>query len=154
GFHRVHQFQKVEQVIFCENEPEIVLAEHHRLIGNVEAILQALELPHRVALACTGELGMGQVMKHEIETWMPSRSAYSETHSCSTLGEFQSRRLNIRYRTTEGNLKFVATLNNTAVASPRILIPILETYQQADGSVKIPQALVPYMNGMTEIRPK
>lgn len=154
GFYRVHQFQKVEQVIFCENEPDVVLAEHHRLIGNVEGLLQALELPHRVALACTGELGMGQVMKHEIETWMPSRGAYSETHSCSTLGEFQSRRLNIRYRTTEGNLKFVATLNNTAVASPRILIPILETYQQADGSVKIPQALVPYMNGMTEIRPK
>jgi seryl-tRNA synthetase len=154
GFYRVHQFQKVEQVIFSENEPEIVLAEHHRLIANVEAILHALELPHRVALACTGELGMGQVMKHEIETWMPSRAAYSETHSCSTLGEFQSRRLNIRYRTTEGNLKFVATLNNTALASPRILIPILETYQQADGSVKIPQALVPYMNGMTEIRPK
>lgn len=154
GFYRVHQFQKVEQVILCENEPEIVRAEHDRLIGNVEALLQALELPYRVALACTGELGMGQTMKHEIETWMPSRGAYSETHSCSTLGEFQSRRLNIRYRSAEGSLKFVATLNNTAVASPRILIPILETYQQEDGSVRIPQALVPYMNGITEIRPK
>lgn len=154
GFYRVHQFQKVEQVILCENEPEIVRAEHERLIANVEALLQALELPHRVALACTGELGMGQTMKHEIETWMPSRGAYSETHSCSTLGEFQSRRLNIRYRAADGNLRFAATLNNTAVATPRILIPILETYQQEDGSVRIPQALVPYMNGMTEIRPK
>ena len=154
GFYRVHQFQKVEQVIFCENEPEIILAEHQRLITNVEALLQALELPYRVALACTGELGMGQTMKHEIETWMPSRGAYSETHSCSTLGEFQTRRLNIRYRTAEGNLKFCATLNNTAVASPRILIPILETYQQADGSVKSPQALLPYMHGITELRPK
>lgn len=154
GFYRVHQFQKVEQVVICENRPEVVRAEHEALVANVEGILQALELPYRVALACTGELGMGQTLKHEIETWMPSRRAYSETHSCSTLGEFQSRRLNIRYRNAEGKLEFCATLNNTAVASPRILIPILETYQQADGSVKIPEALLPYMHGITEIRPK
>jgi seryl-tRNA synthetase len=154
GYYRFHQFHKVEQVVLCENEPEIIRAEHEALLGNSEAILQALRLPHRVALACTGELGMGQVLKHEIETWMPSRGAYSETHSCSTLGEFQSRRLNIRYRPAEGSLRFCATLNNTAIASPRVLIPILETYQEADGSVKIPEALQPYLPGITELRPK
>ena len=141
-------------MVICENEPELVRAEHDALVANVEAILQALGLPYRVALACTGEMGMGQVLKHEIETWMPSRGAYSETHSASTLGEFQSRRLNIRYRTPEGQMRFAATLNNTAIASPRILIPLLETYQQADGSVRIPEALHPYLPGITELRPR
>jgi seryl-tRNA synthetase len=154
GFYRVHQFQKVEQVVICVNEPEIIRAEHQALLGNSEAILQALRLPHRVALACSGELGMGQTLKHEIETWMPSRQTYSETHSCSTLGEFQSRRLSIRYRDADGNMRFAATLNNTAAASPRLLIPILETYQRADGSVEIPEALHPYLPGITELRPK
>lgn len=154
GFYRVHQFHKVEQVVFCENEPELVRAEHEQLVANVEELLQALDLPYRVALACTGEMGMGQTLKHEIETWMPSRQAYAETHSCSTLGEFQSRRLNIRYRSADGNLRFCATLNNTAVASPRILIPLLETYQQADGSVRIPGALHPYLPGITQLRPR
>ncbi len=153
GFYRVHQFHKVEQVILCPNEPDLVRAEHEALVANVEFILQSLGLPYRVALACTGEMGMGQVRKHEIETWMPSRGTYSETHSASTLGEFQSRRLNIRYRNAEGQLRFCATLNNTAIASPRILIPLLETYQQADGSVKIPEVLHPYLPGITELRP-
>ena len=154
GFYRVHQFHKVEQVVICANEEELVRAEHEALVNNVESLLQALGLPYRVALACTGEMGMGQVRKHEIETWMPSRGAYSETHSASTLGEFQSRRLNIRHRNAEGQMRFCATLNNTAVASPRILIPLLETYQQADGSVKIPEVLHPYLPGITELRPK
>jgi seryl-tRNA synthetase len=154
GFYRVHEFQKVEQVVLCANEPERVRAEHEALVTNVEGILQALGLPHRVALACTAELGMGQVRKHEIETWMPSRQTYSETHSCSTLGEFQSRRLNIRYRDGEGRLSFCATLNNTAIASPRIMIPLLETYQQADGSVRLPEVLHPYLHGITELCPK
>lgn len=154
GLYRVHQFYKVEQVIIAPNDDELVRQEHEGLVANVEGILQALGLPYRVALACTGEMGMGQTWKHEIETWMPSRSAYSETHSCSTLGEFQARRCNIRYRDAEGKMRFCQTLNNTAVASPRILIPLLETYQQADGSVKIPEALQPYMNGLTELRPK
>jgi seryl-tRNA synthetase len=152
GFYRVHQFHKIEQVVICENEPEIVRAQHEALLANAEGILQALGLPHRVSLACTGELGMGQVLKHEVETWMPSRQTYSETHSCSSLGEFQSRRLNIRYRNGEGRLRFCATLNNTAIASPRIMIPLLETYQQADGTVRIPEALHPYMGGITELR--
>ncbi|MCC2667983.1 MAG: serS [Armatimonadetes bacterium] len=154
GLYRVHQFYKVEQVIIAQNDDEVVRAEHDGLVSNVEGILQALELPYRVALACTGEMGMGQTRKHEIETWMPSRAAYSETHSCSTLGEFQARRCNIRYRDADGKMRFCQTLNNTAVASPRILIPLLETYQQADGSVRIPEALQPYLNGITELRPK
>lgn len=154
GFYRVHQFRKIEQVVLCENEPDIMRSEHERILGNAEWLLQQLGLPHRVALACTGELGMGQILKHEVETWMPSRKTYSETHSCSTLGEFQSRRLNMRYRDAEGKMRFCATLNNTAVASPRILIPILETYQQADGSVQIPEVLHPYLPGITELRPK
>lgn len=154
GLYRVHQFYKVEQVIIAPNDDELVRQEHEGLVANVEGILQALELPYRVALACTGEMGMGQTRKHEIETWMPSRAAYSETHSCSTLGEFQARRCNIRYRDAEGKMRFCQTLNNTAVASPRILIPLLETYQQADGSVKIPAVLQPYMNGITELKPK
>lgn len=154
GLYRVHQFYKVEQVIIAPNDDDLVRREHNGLVDNVERILQDLELPYRVAQACTGEMGMGQTWKNEIETWMPSRAAYSETHSCSTLGEFQARRCNIRYRDAEGKMRFCQTLNNTAVASPRILIPLLETYQQADGSVKIPTALLPYMAGVTELRPK
>ncbi|MFN3652503.1 MAG: serine--tRNA ligase [Armatimonadota bacterium] len=154
GFYRVHQFHKVEQVVICENDPDVMRAEHEALVANVEALLQALELPHRVARACTGELGMGQTLKTEIETWMPSRGAYSETHSCSTLGEFQARRLNLRYRDADDKLRFCGTLNNTALASPRILIPILETYQQEDGTVVVPEVLRPYLPGIDVIRPK
>lgn len=148
GLYRVHQFNKVEQVVFCEPDPEISLREHLRLLGNSETILQRLELPHRVALACTGELGLGQVRKHEVETWMPSRNAYAETHSCSTLHEFQSRRSKIRVRLEAGGKPVhVHTLNNTALASPRILIPVLEHYQDEDGSIRIPKALQPYLGG-------
>jgi seryl-tRNA synthetase len=154
GLYRVHQFYKVEQVIIAPNDDEIVRQEHEGLVANVESILQDLGLPYRVALACTGEMGMGQTRKHEIETWMPSRGAYAETHSCSTLGEFQARRCNIRYRDADGKLRFVQTLNNTAIASPRILIPLLETYQQADGSVVVPEVLRPYLGGIEVLRPK
>lgn len=154
GLYRVHQFQKVEQVVFCKADDTEAERLHYELLGNAEELLQALELPYRVALACTGEIGIGQIRKHEVETFMPSRGSYCETHSCSTMGDFQARRLNIRYRDESGELKFVYTLNNTAIASPRILIPLLENHQQADGSVKIPKALVPYMNGMTFIYPK
>jgi seryl-tRNA synthetase len=154
GLYRVHQFMKVEQVVICENDDEVARQEHYRILGNATGILEALKLPHRVALACTKEIGLGQVRKHEVETWMPSRNAYSETHSCSTLGEFQARRENIRYRDANGKLRFVQTLNNTAIASPRILIAILENYQNADGSVTIPEVLVPYMRGRTRLEPK
>jgi seryl-tRNA synthetase len=147
GLYRVHQFQKVEQVIFCEADHEKAFAMHNEILGNTEAILQALELPYRVCDACTAELGIGQVRKNEVETWMPSRDAYCETHSCSTMGDFQARRANIRYRDENGKLRFAFTLNNTAVASPRILIPLIENHQREDGSVNIPKALRPYMGG-------
>jgi seryl-tRNA synthetase len=154
GFYRLHQFNKVEQVIICVNDPEVSRQEHWLLLSNSEEIMQALGLPHRVALACTAEIGQGQVLKHEIETWMPSRQKYSETHSCSTLHEFQARRLKIRWRGKNGKTQFCHTLNNTAVASPRILIPILENFQNEDGSVTIPEVLRPLMNGMERIEPK
>jgi len=154
GLYRVHQFQKVEQVIICRNDDEEAEKFHYEILKNTEEILQALELPYRVALACTGEIGIGQVRKHEVETWMPSRNCYCETHSCSTLNDFQARRSNIKYRDKEGTLRYVYTLNNTGIASPRILIPLLEMYQNEDGSVTIPKVLRPYMNNQERIQPK
>lgn len=154
GLYRVHQFQKVEQVVICRNDPEEARKWHYFILENVEEILQALGLPYRIALACTGEIGIGQVRKHEVESWMPSRNNYCETHSCSTLNDFQARRSNIKYRDKDGTAKYVFTLNNTAIASPRILIPLLEIYQNADGSVTIPQVLRPYMNGQEKITRK
>lgn len=154
GIYRVHQFTKVEQVIICRDDVEASRALHDELLGNSETLLQRLGVPYRVALACTGEIGLGQVLKHEIESWMPSREAYAETHSCSSLYDYQSRRSKIRYRHEDGNTRFCYTLNNTMVASPRILIPLLENFQQADGSVVVPEALRPYMNGREVIEPK
>ncbi len=154
GLYRIHQFQKVEQVILCENSPEVSEKMHAEILGNAEAVLQALKLPYRVVDVCTGDMGQGQIYKNDIETWMPSRGKYGETHSCSTFHEFQSRRLNIKYEDVDGTKKFVHTLNNTCIASPRILIPILEIYQQKDGSVEIPEVLRPYMGGQEVIKPK
>ena len=158
GLYRVHQFTKVEQVVFCMPDEEVAEKEHYQLLANAEAILAKLEIPYRVALACTGEIGLGQTRKHEVESWMPGRNdgkgAYNETHSCSTLGDFQARRSNIRVRLPDGSLGFPYTLNNTAIASPRILIPLLENHQNADGSITLPKAPVPYMNGATVLRPK
>ncbi|OJY29862.1 MAG: serine--tRNA ligase [Myxococcales bacterium 68-20] len=158
GLYRVHQFTKIEQVVFCLPDEQIAEKEHYQLLGNAEAILEKLEIPYRVAIACTGEIGLGQTRKHEVESWMPGRDdgkgAYNETHSCSTLGDFQTRRSNIRVRMPDGSLSYPYTLNNTAIASPRILIPLLENHQQEDGSVVLPKALVPYMNGIEVLRPK
>jgi seryl-tRNA synthetase len=147
GFYRVHQFQKVEQVVFTTGDQELVAQEHEHLLKNAEQILQALALPYRVVSVCAGELGQGQVRKHDIETWMPSRNAYGETHSCSTLADFQSRRLNIRYQAPDQQKFYVHTLNNTAIASPRILIAFLENHQNADGSINVPAPLRPYLGG-------
>ena len=144
GLYRVHQFTKVEQVVICEADDAKAEALHYEILENAESVMRALELPYRVCLACTGEIGMGQVRKHEIETWMPSRESYSETHSCSTMGDFQARRSNLRYRTADGGVKYAFTLNNTAIASPRVLIPLLETYQNEDGSISVPKALQCY----------
>ena len=151
GLYRVHQFSKVEQVVFCLPDEAAAEKLHFELLGNAEAILAKLAIPYRVAIACTGEIGLGQTRKHEVESFMPGRGAYSETHSCSTFGDFQSRRSNIRVRMADGSLGYPYTLNNTAIASPRILIPLLENHQQADGSIALPEALVPYMLGKTRI---
>ncbi len=154
GLYRVHQFTKVEQVVFCAPDEAVAEKEHYALLGNAEAILAKLEIPYRVAIACTGEIGLGQTRKHEVESWMPGRNAFSETHSCSTLGDFQARRSNIRVRLADGTMGYPYTLNNTAIASPRILIPLLENHQNADGSITLPKALVNYMNGIEVLTPK
>lgn len=145
GLYRVHQFAKVEQVVVCKNDPEESKRFHYELLQNAEDLLALLELPYRVVQVCTGDMGQGQIRKHDIETWMPSRENYGETHSCSTFHDFQARRLKMRYRDEEGQIKYCHTLNNTALATPRILIPLLENHQQADGRIRIPEALQPYM---------
>ena len=146
GLYRVHQFTKIEQVIMCEADYDIQYALHDFLLNNAEEILQDFKIPYRVVKVCTGDMGNGQVRKHDIEAWMPSRNKYSETHSCSSFNDFQARRSNIKYKDKDGSLKYCYTLNNTAIASPRILIPLLELYQNADGSITVPEVLVPYMN--------
>ena len=142
GLFRIHFFDKVEQVIICHNDQAASLEHHREILANAEAVMQALELPYRVVNVCTGDLGQGQVQKFDIETWMPSRRAYCETHSASRFHEFQARRLNMRYRDTDRKIRFCHTLNNTVIASPRILIPLLELYQNQDGSVTIPLELI------------
>ncbi len=148
GLYRIHQFDKVEQVVICENSVEESNKFHEEILANAEAVMQALELPYQIANVCTGDLGRGQVKKFDIEAWMPSRGNYCETHSASKFYEFQARRMNLRYKdpATKKN-HFCHTLNNTVIASPRILIPILELYQHSDGSITIPKPLRPYMNG-------
>ena len=154
GLYRIHQFQKVEQVVLCVNDPEVSAREHEHILQNAEEILQALHLPYRVVVVCGGDLGLPQVKKYDIETWMPSRQAFGETHSASKFHDFQARRLRLRYRDQDGTVRFVHTLNNTAIASPRILIPLLELHQRADGSVAIPEVLQPYMGGLRAIMPR
>ncbi len=151
GLYRIHQFDKIEQVIVCENDEEKSKQYHKEILDNAEAVTQALELPYRIVNVCTGDLGRGQVQKYDIETWMPSRNSYGETHSASRFYEFQARRMNLRYKNTQNKNVFCHTLNNTVIASPRILIPILELNQNPDGSVNIPKPLQPYMNGRDKI---
>ena len=154
GLYRIHSFDKVEQVILCKADPAESARLHEEIIRNAEDCLAAMDLPYRVIECCTGDMGLGKVRMFDIETWMPSRGSYSETHSASRFHDFQSRRLNIRYRDEAGHLQFVHTMNNTVIASPRILIPLLELNQNVDGSVNIPEALQPYMGGMKKIEPK
>lgn len=153
GLYRIHLFDKVEQVILCRNDAAESKRHHADIVQNAEDVLAALGLPYRVVNVCTGDLGMGQVQKFDIETWMPSRNSYGETHSASRFYEFQARRLKLRYRDGAKKVQFCHTLNNTVIASPRILIPLLELNQNADGTVTIPPALRPYMGGK-EVIPK
>lgn len=154
GLYRVHQFTKVEQVVVCENSEEASQKMFDLLLANAKEILEKLCLPYRIVAVCTGDMGQGQVYKNDIETWMPSRNAYGETHSCSMFYDFQARRLNLKYKDSKGKTHYCHTLNNTCIASPRILIPLLECYQNADGSITIPEILRPYMNGRTKIEKK
>ena len=141
GFYRVHEFWKIEQVIIAKNNIDEAKNLHEELQINSEEILQDLKLPYRVLLMCTGDMGEPQIKKYDIETWMPSRNTYGETMSNSIMGDFQTRRLNIKYKNKEGKKEYCFSLNNTALASPRILVAILENYQQKDGTILIPQVL-------------
>ena len=145
GLVRVHEFFKFEQVILCEASHEASVKYHEELTANSEEMLQLLKIPYRVVINCGGDLGLGQVKKYDIECWMPSEGKYRETHSSSYFHDFQTRRLNIRYRDENGDMKFAHSLNNTALATPRLLAVIVENYQQADGTIKVPEALSQYV---------
>jgi seryl-tRNA synthetase len=147
GLLRVHQFYKVEQFVICRNDPDESARWHARLLANAESILGDLELPYQVVECSTGDMGVGKFRMNDVETWIPSLGKYRETHSCSTLHEWQARRANVRYRTQGGQVQFVHTLNNTAIATPRILVPLLENHQTSDGRVKLPEILRPYFGG-------
>lgn len=152
GLYRVHQFDKVEQVVVHKADEAEHVALHEEIIANAEHILQRLGLPYRVVANCTGDMGQGKWRMYDIETWMPSRNGYGETHSGSALKDFQARRLNLRYRKAgEKQPTFCYTLNNTAIACPRILIALLENYQNADGTISVPEVLRPYMGGKDRI---
>lgn len=152
GFIRQHQFEKVELVSICR--PEDSEAEHERMTGCAEGILQALDLPYRKVLLCTGDMGFGARKTYDLEVWLPGQGAYREISSCSNTGDFQARRMNARYR-PEGEKKtaFVHTLNGSGLAVGRTLVAVLENYQRQDGSVTVPEVLLPYMGGLTKLEP-
>lgn len=151
GIIRVHQFNKVEQVVYTVADEAVTREWHQKMVGFSEKLLKDLGLSYQVLLMCSGDMGAGQRKKYDIETWFPSQEKYRETHSASYFNDFQARRLNIKYRAKDGTTKFVYTLNNTVAASPRLLAAIVENYQQADGSIAVPEVLQAYM-GKTVIR--
>ncbi len=146
GIFRVHEFTKIEQVVLCKSDKEESIRLHEEITKNSEEILQGLGIPYHVVVNCTGDLGLGQVKKYDIECWSPSQNRYRETHSASYFFDFQTRRLNIRYRDKDGEIKFVHSLNNTGIATPRVLIPLIENNQREDGSIAIPEVLHKYLN--------
>lgn len=146
GIYRVHEFLKVEQVVFCQNDPQVSQDWHEKLIKMTEKIHQQLKIPYRVVLMSTGEMGQPQAKKYDLETWMPGRNDWGEAGSDSILYDFQARRANIRYRDQNGELQFVHTLNNTALTTVRTIIALLENFQRKDGSVKLPKVLKPYLD--------
>lgn len=149
GMLRQHQFEKVEMVTICT--PETALAEHERMTGCAEAVLQRLGLPYRTIVLCTGDMGFGAQKTHDLEVWLPGQNTFREISSVSTCGQFQARRMNARYRPAGGKPEFVATLNGSGLAVGRCLIAVLENGQEADGSVTLPSALVPYLGGKGRI---
>ena len=163
GLYRIHQFEKVEQVVICKADEEESRKWHAVMLGIVEELLQKLELPYRLLQCCTADLGSKNADMIDLECWMPGRGEldsndnpvgdWGETHSASRLYDYQCRRLNMRYRDEDGDTVFAHSLNNTVLASPRILIPFLEMHQQKDGSVSIPECIQPYMNGAQVLEP-
>jgi seryl-tRNA synthetase len=147
GLLRVHQFVKVEQYVICEADDAVSAEWHAKLLGLAEELLGELEIPYQVIETSTGDMGLGKFRMNDIESWVPSLGKYRETHSCSTLHDWQARRADIRYRGADGKVRFAHTLNNTALASPRILVPLLENHQTKDGRVKLPSALQELMGG-------
>ena len=149
GLVRFHQFNKVEQYVYCTPEQSDEMHEH--ILNNLCEVMEDLELPYRVIANCTGDMGFNKVKMNDVEAWFPSENAYRELGSCSSIGQFQARRTNTRYRASDGTLQFCATLNNTGIALPRALVPVIENHQNADGSVNIPKKLQPLMGGRTKI---
>lgn len=147
GLIRVHQFNKVEQYIMCKADSAESNKWHQMLLATSEEILQDFGLHYRVVEVCTGDMGAGKFKMFDIETWVPAENLYRETHSCSNLHDWQARRTNLRYRDSDGSMKFCHTLNNTAIATPRILVPFLEQHQLADGKIRLPEKLRPYLGG-------
>jgi seryl-tRNA synthetase len=147
GLLRVHQFLKVEQWVMCEADEAQSAEWHAKLLGLAEQLLKAMEIPYQVIETSTGDMGLGKYRMNDIESWVPSLGKYRETHSCSTLHDWQARRANLRYRDADGKVRFAHTLNNTALASPRILVPLLENHQTPDGRVRLPEAIRPLLGG-------
>jgi seryl-tRNA synthetase len=147
GLLRVHQFYKLEQYVICADDEAESALWHQRLLANAERLLKALEIPYQVVETSTGDMGLGKFRMNDLESWVPSLGKYRETHSCSTLHDWQARRANLRWRDSDRKVRFVHTLNNTALASPRILVPLLENHQLEDGRVRLPAALHELMGG-------
>jgi seryl-tRNA synthetase len=145
GLVRVHEFYKCEQVVLCEASHELSVSLHEEITRNSEEMMEELGIPYHTVINCTGDLGQGQVKKYDIEAWMPGQSKYRETHSSSYFHDFQTRRLNIRYKDKDGKLRFAHSLNNTAAATPRLITAIIENYQNADGTITVPEVLTPYV---------
>jgi seryl-tRNA synthetase len=145
GLIRVHEFFKWEQVILCEASHATSVEMHEAINRNTEEFMELLNIPYHTVVNCGGDLGLGQVKKYDIELWVPAENKYREISSASYFHDFQTRRLNIRYRDAEGKMQFAHSLNSTAVPFPRILVSIIENYQQADGTIKVPEVLVPYV---------
>jgi seryl-tRNA synthetase len=151
GLIRVHQFNKVEQYVMCKSDPEESERWHQRLLQISEGILQDLEVPYRVVECCTGDMGLGKYRMFDVESWVPSEKLYRETHSCSNLHDWQARRADLRYRDADGQVRYCHTLNNTALATPRFLVPLLENHQQHDATIRVPNKLRPYLGGRAVI---
>lgn len=145
GLIRVHEFFKWEQVVLCEANHEESVKWHETINRNTEEFVELLKIPYRTVANCGGDLGLGQVKKYDIELWVPGEEKYREISSASYFHDFQTRRLNTRYRDAEGKMRFVHSLNSTAIPTPRILVSVVENYQQADGTIRVPDVLVPYM---------